>query len=54
MGWSGYPLHISIRVDAHGGEREERGERLHKEFLAELQKLCDDERFNNDAIEITF
>jgi hypothetical protein len=52
MGWSGYTVTIGIHVDAHGGEREERGEKLHEEFLAELEKLCRDERFNNDAINI--
>jgi hypothetical protein len=54
MGWSGYPLRINVRVDAHGGEREERGERLYAEFVEELRKVCDDPRFNNDAIEVTF
>lgn len=54
MGWSGYQLRIGVRVDAHGGEREERGERLYQEFLKELEKLCSDERFNNDSIEVTF
>jgi hypothetical protein len=54
MGWSGCTLRIHVRIDAHGGEREERGERLYAEFIDELEKLCDDERFNNDAIEVTF
>lgn len=41
MGWSGHtPLGrhagLDVRVDAHGGEREERGERLYEEFIAEL------------------
>jgi hypothetical protein len=38
MGWSGYHPHLgmSIRVDAHGGEREERGERLYQEFMCAL------------------
>lgn len=52
MGWSGYQVRIGIRVDAHGGEKEQRGERLHEQFIAELRKLCEDERFNNDAIEV--
>lgn len=54
MGWSGYQLRIGVRVDAHGGEREERGERLYAEFLAALEQLCEDPRFNNDAIGVTF
>ena len=54
MGWSGYQLRIGVRVDAHAGEREERGERLYREFLEELEKLCQDERYNNDAITVTF
>ena len=53
MGWSGYTVRIAISVDAHGGEKEERGERIHEQFIAELVKLCEDERFNNDAIRIT-
>jgi hypothetical protein len=52
MGWSGYELRVGVSVDAHGGEREERGEKLYEEFKAELEKLCADERFNNDAITI--
>ncbi len=54
MGWSGYLLRISVSVDAHGGEKEERGEKLYEEFQAALEKLCTDERFNNDAIRIIF
>lgn len=54
MGWSGYQLRISVRVDAHGGEREERGERLYQELMKELGKVCEDPRFNNDAIEVTW
>lgn len=52
MGWSGYRVSIMITVDAHAGEKQERGERLHDQFIAELEKLCGDERFNNDAITI--
>jgi hypothetical protein len=57
MGWSGHTLTISVSVDAHGGEREERGERLFEEFLYELGKLCEEygwERPNSDAIAVTF
>jgi hypothetical protein len=45
MGWSGYRLTISVLVDAHGGQAEERGEKLYEEFLADLQKLCDDPKY---------
>jgi hypothetical protein len=54
VGWSGYSLRISVLVDAHAGEKQRRGEELYEQFQAELQKLCDDPRFNNDAIEVTF
>jgi hypothetical protein len=45
VGWSGYQLRISVQVDAHGGDKEERGEKLYAEFIAELEKLCNDPRF---------
>lgn len=54
MGWSGYRLQISVTVDAHGGDKEKRGEELYEEFKKELVKLCEAERFNNDAISIMF
>lgn len=54
MGWSGYTLTIIISVDAHAGEKQMRGEKLHEEFLAKLRELCDDKQYNNDAIEIYF
>lgn len=54
MGWTGYQLRIGISVDSHGGEKQRRGEEAHDQFMAELQKLCEDERFNNDAIRVTF
>jgi hypothetical protein len=44
MGFSGYvigPL-VSITVDAHGGDREERGEMLHEELSARLLKAVED------------
>ena len=46
-------MRISVLVDSHGGERERRGEELRARFLEELEKLCADERFNNDAITVT-
>jgi hypothetical protein len=52
MGWSGYDIVIRVRVDAHGGEKEERGEKLYREFTAELTKLCESPKYNNDAIEV--
>lgn len=52
MGWSGYRLMISVRVDAHAGEKQQRGEAAYAEFLRELEKLCADERWNNDAITV--
>lgn len=52
MGWSGYRITIGISVDAHGGEREICGEKLREEFVAKLSELCEDERYNNDAISI--
>jgi len=54
MGWSGYQLRISVRVDAHAGEKQRRGEAAYEEFMRELEKLCADERFNNDAITVVF
>lgn len=55
MGWSGYQLRISVRVDAHGGEREERGERKYAEFMKRLEELCADPEFNDeDSISIIF
>lgn len=53
MGWSGYSVRISILVDAHAGEKQRRGEAAHEEFIRELEKLCADERWNNDAITVT-
>jgi hypothetical protein len=53
MGWTYYPLRIGVSVDSHGGEKERRGNAAYEEFMAELQKLCEDERFNNDAIRVT-
>jgi hypothetical protein len=52
MGYSGYTATIHISVDAHGGEREERGERKYEEFLARLAALCNDPYFNDDSIMI--
>lgn len=46
MGWSGYTVRIALQVDAHGGEKQDRGERLHEEFMAELQKLADDPKYS--------
>lgn len=54
MGWSGYQLRIGVCVDAHGGEREQRGEAAYEQFKTELAALCEDERFNNDDIQIIF
>jgi hypothetical protein len=54
MGWSGYALRIGVSVDAHGGEREERGEQLYEEFTARLKELCEDPKYNNDAMTVTF
>lgn len=54
MGYSGYQLRISVRVDAHGGERESRGEARYAEFLARLEALCTDPRFNDDSITVIF
>lgn len=54
MGWSGYQLTIAVIVDAHAGEREERGDRKYVEFLEKLQALCDDPYFNDDSIMVTF
>lgn len=38
MGWSGYNprFQIMARVDAHGGEREEKGEELYAKFVSEV------------------
>ena len=52
MGYSGYTLKISVQVDAHGGEREERGEKLYEEFKERLAALCDE--YDNDAIRVMF
>lgn len=55
MGWSGYTLNgISISVDAHGGERQERGERKYDELVAKIKELCEDPYFNDDSIKIYF
>jgi hypothetical protein len=45
MGWSGYTVTISLSVDAHGGEKEQRGEELRLEFMAALAKFCDDPKY---------
>lgn len=47
-------MRIGVSVDAHAGEKQRRGEAAHEQFMVELQKLCEDERFNNDAIRVTF
>jgi hypothetical protein len=54
MGWSGYTLRISVSVDAHAGEKEERGEKLYSELVADLAKICEDPKYNNDAISVIF
>lgn len=54
MGYSGYHLDVGVTVDAHGGEREERGERKYIEFEAKLEELCKDPYFNDDSITIHF
>jgi hypothetical protein len=38
MGWSGYEsrFHVSFLVDAHGGEKEERGELLYEECVERI------------------
>ena len=54
MGFSGYHLDISLTVDAHGGEREERGERKSDEFIEKLKQLCEDPYFNDDSITVHF
>lgn len=54
MGWSGYRLVIHVRVDAHGGEREERGERLYQEFQKELEALCKKYSQDEEAMEVSF
>ncbi|HXC83858.1 MAG TPA: hypothetical protein VNV62_18575 [Trebonia sp.] len=40
MGWSGYEprFYVACRVDAHGGERQERGERLYEQFVTEIDE----------------
>ena len=45
MGWSGYRIVLHFRVDAHGGDKEERGEKLYAEFMAQLEKMCEDPRY---------
>jgi hypothetical protein len=60
MGWSGYcvNLDVTVSVDAHAGEREERGERLYEELVTRLRAACkgvlDDPKWeqNEDAIRI--
>lgn len=52
MGWSGYDIHIHVMVDAHAGEKQIRGEKLYEEFQEQLKKLCENPRYNNDAINI--
>lgn len=64
MGWSGYnPLGLyaglEVLVDAHGGEREERGERLFREFCTDLQaaitKVVRDPKYAQpDALRISY
>jgi hypothetical protein len=40
VGWSGYEprFHVAARVDAHGGEDQDRGERLYAEFVAAIDQ----------------
>lgn len=60
MGWSGYTvcLDITVSVDAHAGEREERGERLYAELVKRartaLREILSDPKWeqNSDAITI--
>ncbi len=54
MGWSGYSLRIGVRVDAHGGEREQRGEALYQEFLEKLKELCQEYSKDEEAMEVLF
>lgn len=54
MGWTGYTLRISATVDAHAGEKQRQGEAAFQQFMAELEQLCADPRFNTDAITVTF
>ena len=53
MGWSGYRVTIGIRVDAHGGDREERGEKLHGEFMERLRALCEEFSNDDEAFQVT-
>lgn len=60
VGWSGYTvgLNVSVSVDAHGGEREERGERLSQELTERLKaaraEILADPKWeeNSDAISV--
>ena len=60
MGWSGYTWEprLDIKVDAHAGEREQRGERLHAELIRELWTailtVINQDKYtkNQDAIKI--
>lgn len=48
MGWSGYEprFYVAARVDAHGGEAQQHGERLYEEMVAAIDQaitaiVCD-------------
>jgi hypothetical protein len=44
MGWSGYcpKWAVSFRVDAHGGDKEERGEKLFEECTERISKAIEE------------
>lgn len=54
MGWSGYTLTIGVSVDAHGGDRQERGEKRYEEFTDRLTKLCEEFTDDDGSLMVTF
>lgn len=45
MGWQVERWQVSVRLDAHGGDKEREHDRLWEEMQAALQAVMDDPRF---------
>lgn len=54
MGWDGHTLTIGISVNSSGGERDERGHQLYKEFSDRLTALCEEYNQPDNGLLVAF
>lgn len=54
MGRYAETVRIAVSVDTGGGELQQQAEALRAEFDQRLSALCEDPKFNNDAMTVVY